>query len=350
MKKQYVGFFLVALFIAFQSLAQTVDPLDQRCTLAARGSVIDYPSLETCLKNQGVLLEVHGAVPMSSMFVVTFRNPTNFFSSIHLSLIGGNAQMRSMIKTLKRHDLILVKGLYENIESPQKHIRANNITIISRSGGSTPSEEYSYEALPADVLARTELIGKVHAIYGDGRILVVEYKDLVVPVFVQEPWLAQTRTLFRGDKVQLKYVIQEEPVRPVHLNLDPAAGTEALKVLRSVVQGHGEPVTYSGKLIRFPQSPQIIFPIFAVNVDIGDGVMLDHTILSFTDMELFEKARQMFQAAWDKYPLMVRNYRNKEINEALTVTVSGTYNMIDPGQANPQVVLERLDDIRITEE
>jgi hypothetical protein len=78
--------------------------------------------------------------------------------------------------------------------------------------------------------------------------------------------------------------------------------------------------------------------------------MLDHTILSFTDMELFTKIREMFQAAWDKYPLMVRNYRNKEINDALTVTVSGTYNMIDPGQANPQVIMERLEDITIVEE
>ena len=346
MKKQCLALLLGILSILPVAFAQT-NPL--KCPAAAGNNTISYEGIESCLQADGVLLEVHGAVPMSSMFVVTFRHPTNFFLSVHLSLIGGNVEMRNFIKTLKRHDVILVKGKFEQVESPQKHVRAQTISLVSRSQDSTHSSEYQYQALPAEILQMSELTGRVHSVFGEGRILVVEYKDLVVPVYVQDPWLAQTRALYRGDKIHMKYVIQEEPVRPVHLNFDPNA-PQALTVLRSVVQGHGEPVTMTGKLLRFPQSPQIIFPIFAINVDIGDGVMLDHTILSFTDMELFTKIREMFQAAWDKYPLMVRNYRNKEINDALTVTVSGTYNMIDPGQANPQVVMERLEDITIVEE
>ncbi len=338
---QALGMLMILILPSFSAQADAT-----RCPEASRNNTISYELLETCLLNEGVELEVHGVVPMSSMFVVTYRNPTNFFQSVHLSLLGSTPELRTFIKTLKRHDVILVKGGYQNIPSPQKHIRAAEISLISRSSEAPHSEEYTYEALPAQILGMKSLIGKVHAVYGDGRILVVEYKDLVVPVYVEAQWMAEANALSRGDKIEIHYVIQDGPSRPVHVNFDPAHA-DALKVLHAVTLDHGKPKTMTGKMVMFPKSPMVMFPVFAIDVDMGDGVFIPHTVLSFTDVELFKQARAKFQEAWDRHPETVRNYRNKFINDALTVTVTGTYNMIDPLQANPQLVITSLDDIQI---
>lgn len=338
---------LLAVFMGlFYSCAFAQD-YSQNCPTAFSNGVINYDILEGCLENEGVYFEVHGIVPMSSMFVVSYRNPQNFFDTAHLSLLGTDDQTREMIKSLKRHDVIRIKGSYEDrVTAPQKHIRAEVIELISSEDQATHSNDYDYNAVPADLLARDHFIGKVHAIYAKGAIMVVEYQDLVVPVFVDETQTHLTKNLFRGDKIEINYVIQRRPSRPIHLNLNPAHPTP-LKVLYSVLANHGKKVTHTGKLVLFPKSPMVLFNVFAVDVDMGDDVMLAHTILSFTDVELFKAARLKFEAAWAQNLDSVRKYRNKFVNDAITVSISGTYNMVDPGQANPQIVIDKIEDIVI---
>lgn len=336
---------IFSLLFSFQLLAS-----ETRCAQAYANNTMSYPELDRCLSAEGVMLEVHGIVPMSSMFVVTFRNPQNFFQSVHLSLIGLSQQTRTFIQSLRRHDVVLVKGYINDlIDSPQVHIMAEVIELLERNPDSPNSGEYTYEALPEEILKGTSLVGKVHAIYAEGKVLVVEYKDLVIPVFVEAQYTQATKDLFRGDIITLEYVIQQGPRRPVHLNFNPARGTNALQVKRSVVAAHGTPVKMTGKLLMFPKSPMVKFPVFAIDVDMGDGVYLPHTIISFTDPELFRQARELLQAAWDRHPTTVRNFRNKFINDALSVEVKGTYNMIDAGQANPQIIIESLSAIEVTE-
>jgi hypothetical protein len=335
----------LTLVLALGSLTSLADT---SCSEAYENNVISYERLNSCLGQDGVLLEVHGIVPVSSMFVVTFRNPNNFFQSVHLSLLGTTQETRNMIRTLRRHDVVLIQGMIDNeIPAPQRHLKASSISLVERSPESTPGQDYRYEAVPESVLNMSELIGKVHAVYAEGQVLVVEYKDMVIPVFVKEQWLEQTKSLFRGDIVAIKYVVQRGPRRPVHLNLDPDKD-DSFRVLRSVVTGHGLPVTLTGKLLMFPKSPMVKFPVFAIDVDMGNGILLAHTVLSFTNPELFKAVRELFQAEWDRNPSTVRNYRNKFRNEAITFTVSGTYNMIDPGQANPQIVIDSLSDIKLS--
>jgi hypothetical protein len=334
----------IASLVIFTTLI-TAEARTTQCSEASRETGIDYDILETCLMKDGVEMEVHGAVPMSSMFVVTYRNPNNFFQSVHLSLLGATQSQREFIKTLKRHDVVLVKGEYADIPVPQRHVQATTVQLLSRSSEAPHSEEYTYEALPDQILAMKKLTGKVHAVFGDGRVMVIEYKDLVVPVYVGAKWASDVAKLSRGDKIEINYVVQAGPRRPVHVNLDPAAPF-AFRVLHSVTAQHGKETTMKGKLIMFPKSPMVMFPVFAIDVDMGDGVMLPHTVLSFTDAELFKLARQKFQAEWDRHPETVRQYRNKFINDGIEVTVSGTYNMIDPLQANPQLVIKTLNDIQ----
>ncbi len=332
---------LCSFFLIFLGCA-TAQDYSKNCPSAFENGVMNFDTLEGCLQGEGVLFEVHGIVPMSSMFVVSYRNPKNFFETVHLSLLGATKRTRELIKTLNRHDVIRVVGEYESeIQSPQKHIRAAQIEVIKSSGN---TQTYEYDAIPEDLLKMDHFIGKVHAIYAQGAIMVVEYNDLVVPVFVKPPFTALTRDLYRGDKVEINYVIQAWPKKPTHLNLDESMETP-LKVLRSTVALHGQEVTYSGKLVLFRKSPMVSFDVYAIDVDLGDGVKLPHTVLSFTDMDLFKAAREKFAAAWAAHPNSVREYRNKLINDAITVKVSGRYNMVDPGQANPQIVIDKIEDI-----
>lgn len=338
---------MLIIFLAlFLSSCSTLSPVDFKCSKASKKTEIDFTILEKCLLTDGVELEVHGAAPMSRLFVVTYRNPKNFFQAVHLSLLSKNPEVKALIPTLKRHDRIFIKGGFAPITSPQKHILAGEIKILSRSAQAPHSNEYTYQTLPGSILEKNHLIGKVHAVFGDGKILVVEEGDLVIPVFVEEPWVEAVNPLARGDKIEINYIVQNRPKNPVHLNFDPSAPF-AFKVLHSAMQDHGRPITITGKLIRFPASPMVKFPVFAVNVDMGDGVLLPHTVLSFTDPELFAQARKLFQSIWDKHPQGVSQYRNKFINDDITVTVSGTYNMIHPLQANPQVVISNINEIKI---
>ncbi len=336
---------LFSLLTVFTSNALAVD-YSKNCPNAYENGAMNFETLEGCLSSEGVLFEVHGIVPMSSMFVISYRNPVNFFETTHLSLIGMTKRTRDLIKTLKRHDVIRVKGEFSaDVHAPQKHVNALDIEVIKVSS-TTHSDDYSYDAIPDDLLTMNHFIGKVHAAYADGAILVVEYQDLVVPVFVKPPFTTLTKDLFRGDKVEINYTVQPWPKKPTHLNLDETH-SEPLKVLRSTVANHGKQVTYTGKLILFPKSPMVLFDVYAIDVDLGDGVKLAHTVLSFTDVDLFAAAREKFAKAWNANLGSVRKYRNKFINDAITVKVSGTYNMVSREQANPQIVIEKIEDITI---
>lgn len=336
---------LFAIFFTQSAIASSLD-FSKNCPDAFENGVMNFETLENCLKADGVLFEVHGIVPMSSMFVISYRNPKNFFETTHLSLLGATKRTRDLIKTLKRHDVIRVKGEYESeIHSPQKHVRALEIEVVKPSN-TTHTDTYQYEAIPDDLLKMDHFVGKVHAVYAEGAILVVEYKDLAIPVFVKPQFTSLTKSLYRGDKIEVNYSLQPWPKKPTHLNLDESM-VEPLKVLRSTVANHGKKVSYTGKLILFPKSPMVSFDVYAIDVDLGDAVMLPHTVLSFTDVDLFKAAREKFAAAWKAHPNGVREYRNKFLNEEVSVTVSGTYNMVDPGQANPQIVIEKIEDITI---
>ena len=80
----------------------------------------------------------------------------------------------------------------------------------------------------------------MHAIAGNGQILVVEYQDAVIPVFVKNGSL--TQNLYRGDIVQLAFKLQHYPTEPVHLDVD-ASAAQPIQVLDSLHAKHGTAVS-----------------------------------------------------------------------------------------------------------
>jgi hypothetical protein len=186
----------------------------------------------------------------------------------------------------------------------------------------------------------------VHAIAGDGHILVVEYKDAVLPIYVVNADL--TKGLFRNDIVQIKFLFQDYPDHPVHLAVNESA-TDALKVIDSIQAKNGKSTVLEGALILFPKSPEINFNVFAVQEELTDGLKRQYTLVNFDSTDTFQKIRDALQKAWDKYPGAYVNGRNKLVSTRLRVKATGTFNEVDPSQANPQILLNSVDSIEIEE-
>ncbi|MES2964955.1 MAG: hypothetical protein V4760_13780, partial [Bdellovibrionota bacterium] len=110
---------------------------------------------------------------------------------------------------------------------------------------------------------------------------------------------------------------------------------------------HGKPAAVEGALIMFPQSPEIIFNVFAVEDASVPGIKRQFTLLNQDDPKVFKEIREKLQAAWDLHPGASVNARNKLKSNKIRVSVKGTFQVIDANQANAQVLLKSANDIVI---
>ena len=176
-------------------------------------------------------------------------------------------------------------------------------------------------------------------------MLVVEYGDAVVPVFVKDPKL--TEKLFRNDKIKIAFTLPEKPRRPQHLWLD-MTDPQPLELLEGgLVERHGKPFEAEGTLVRYPLSPQLTSEVYALEVIDGDNVFRDYTLLNF-DPNIFKAIRAKLAAAWKSRPGQGVDGRNKLVNPQIRVRAKGTFNLVARNQANAQILLASPDDLTIT--
>ena len=317
------------------------------CDNGFKDNQVDTAELTRCL-TEGLRLEIHGVVPEQRLAVATFRSSKNFFVFEHLSLLGATPLLREEIMKLNRHDVIIVKGEIVDHKSPQKHIRAFEFTVENKSKSSEDLDGYPYEAkIPEELLTSDKFTGLVHAIHGNGSILVIEYKDAVIPVFVEPQFISLTQNLYRNDVVEMHYQIQTKPGRPVHLNLiTPASGAPALRVTDAIVAQHGQTAKITGELVMFPQSAQVMFNVFALRQELPSGVRRYYTLVNFENPELFKAIRAKLQKIWDASEASKLKDRNKWRNPKVIIEAEGLLNVQDPNQANPQILLESIESIR----
>jgi hypothetical protein len=314
-------------------------------TISTNAFAVDMKEVEKELTTSGVEGWVHGSVETQGLYVFTYRNPTNFFDYVQMSLVSLTPAMMKELGTYSRQDKVRVKGSFLTNPSPQKHILVSSIEMITKYQSPYPSAPYQHQAvIPGDLLNLTTATFLIHAIAGDGHILVVEYKDSILPIFVQNATL--TKSLFRGDVVQLKFSIQSYPNQPVHLNLNEK-DPQPLQVLESIQAKHGKPAVVEGALIMFPKSPEIMFNVFAVQEELQAGLKRQYTLVNFDDADLFQKIRDTLQKAWDQYPGGYVNARNKLVSTHIRVKATGVFNEVDPSQANPQILLNSIDSIQV---
>jgi hypothetical protein len=200
--------------------------------------------------------------------------------------------------------------------------------------------------LPKDLERKNRELFLVHVANSETGVFVVEYRDAIVPVFVRNAKLLEG--LYRNDVVELDFRLQDHPSAPAHLNLNES-DSKPLRVVDSIQEKHGKPASMEGALVMFPQSPQIKFNVFAVLESLPHGLTRQYTLTNFEDAAAFTKIRAKLQAAWDK-EASSRSYdngRNKLVSRTIRVKATGVFNMVDPAQANPQILVNSPDDIQI---
>lgn len=334
----FVGVLLITVFGVFS-------PATESCGYHAeayQGLVLSHLSQE--LETTGLIGRVHGAAASSQLFVMSVRDPQNFFNYHHFSLLTQDATTLKALKQVKRHDRICIQGEFLPNPSPQKHIRVRSLQVLSPWSGLAKFPAYQRDPkVPEELKTQTHFVGKVHAIGADGRILVVEYKDRVLPIFVTST--AYTQDLFRGDIIRIAYQIQARPHQPTHLNLDLNANPP-LEVLDRMADWHGQQKRLTGQLVKFPQSPQIKFDVYAMEVE-TQGVKRYFTLVNFDDIPEFEKIRTKLAKIWQDHQDTATSGRNMLINPEFTIEAIGQANVVSPAQANPQILLERAEDIQL---
>ncbi len=304
---------------------------------------VDLDQIQKELTSTGAMGWIHGSV--DGLYVFTYRNPANFFDFVEMSLVSTTPEIEKQLENMIRHDQVLLKGKYMDNPSPQKHILVSSVQMVKKYQSSYPEGQHTYDpSVPGEILSKKKGTFLVHAVAGDGAVLVLEYKDAIVPAFVKNNNL--TRDLYRGDLVELAYKIQALPDQPVHLNLDDTA-SQPVRVIESIKTLNGKAATLEGALILFPQSPEIKFNVFAVQQNLQDGLSRQFTLVNFDSPKIFNQIRAKLQAAWDLHAKDYVNGRNKLVSTKIQVRATGTLNEIDPSQANPQILLKDADALTI---
>ncbi len=304
---------------------------------------LDWPQIEAQLKGAGLTGRIHGSVGERSLFVFTIRDPADFFSHYEFPLVASTPEIESKLSTLARHDRVILKGHFLVSRAPIRHILVEGATLDEKYESPIPA--YSYRAkIPDELKGRAEAVFRVHAIVAEGKAVVLEYKDAVIPVFFRSA--AETSTLFRGDRIRLRYVLRDHPPSPTHLAPDPSA-EKAFEILSSVRSRHGQTAALEGSLVLFPRSPQIVFDVFALQEIAPEGTTLEYTLVNFENPELFKKIREKLSLGWNRAASSAESGRNKLVNPLIRVHAQGVLNVVDANQANPQILLSSPDDVTL---
>lgn len=342
MTKKYLYALLICLTIAIVTVPRVFSATNSICGYhpeAYRG--LELAKLSQELENTGLIGSIHGAAD-NQMYVMSVREPDNFFSHREFSLLANDSSIDTL-KQVNRHDRICIGGNIIANPSPQKHIAVNSIQIVepwAQPEGYAPYERQAN--IPAQLQQQDSLIGKVHAIDAEGKILVVEYQDGVIPLYVTAT--EYTQGLYRGDIVKLAYQIQQRPQEPLHLQLDTTVA-EPIEILDAIASWHNEAKTLTGSLVKFPQSPQLKFDVYAIEVD-TQGIKRYFTLINFEDIAEFEKIRTKLAQIWDDNAATAVSGRNMLINPEVTIEAQGIANIVSPEQANPQILLDSAANVR----
>lgn len=337
-----IALLILAAIVVFQASSFPVPKCEYNAEVYQG---LEAENLSRELRTNGLIGRIHGVASAGNMVVLSVRSPDNFFASRELSLIAGNRSTRQVFQEIHRHDLLCIQGKKLANSSPQPHILVQTARVIEQWDGLADFPEYEYNVeFPEALENQGELVGKIHAIAAEGKILVVEYEDGILPIFVKSPEL--TQDLYRGDIIQVNYKIQRHPDRPTHLQLDEAID-KPLIVLDAIAQWHQQPKTLSGHLVQFPQSPQIKFDVYAIDVE-TDGIHRTFTLVNFENPDTFQAIRDKLAGIWEAHQATITRDRNALINPEVTITATGLINVVSPKQANPQILLETVDDFSVT--
>ncbi|MBX9768663.1 MAG: hypothetical protein K2X47_15420, partial [Bdellovibrionales bacterium] len=126
---------------------------------ACASAEIDIDAVDQALRADGIAGEVHGANHDNGYYVFTVRGD-NFFDYVHFSLYSMDPKVQMVLKGLKRHDYIKVKGAISDKTRAQKHISASDVTVV-KSWEVQLRERVQDMKVPSSLQGKTEFIGKI---------------------------------------------------------------------------------------------------------------------------------------------------------------------------------------------
>ncbi|MEM9272130.1 MAG: hypothetical protein AAGA80_04065 [Cyanobacteria bacterium P01_F01_bin.143] len=352
MAKKYLYAFLICLTISiiiFPKILKSNQPTCSYHPEVYQG--LELPALSEELSKTGLIGRIHGAASESKIFVMSVREPNNFFNHREFSLLARDhavpglpdRESLNILNQANRHDLLCVQGNFLANPSPQQHIAVSSVQILdpwAQPKGFTAYQRQLITELPS----QGSLMGKVHAIAAQGEILVVEYQDNILPIYVKAT--EYTQNLYRGDIVKLAYQIQGQPQNPTHLKLDTTVDNP-LEIIDAIASWNSQAKTLTGNLVKFPRSPQLKFDVYAMEVE-TKGIQRYFTLLNFRDMVVFEEIREKLAKIWDQNTATAISGRNMLINPEVTIQASGLINIISTEQANPQILLDSAEQVSIS--
>lgn len=313
----------------------------------------DVKKVEQQLMSLGIEGYIHGAVAQYSYYVINY-GPT--LKSVQFNLISFEPEINTQLRELKRHDKVNIKGFFLENKSPVKHIVVTNLEIIA------PYEhrdeyDYSYDDEILAEFSQNEskkILAKVHAVINDGQALIIDYKDAIIPVFIETDLYHLTKDLYRNDKILINAKPLVKSRGPLHLSLDKQDDSP-IKVIDKMVNCHGKQVTLEGILTMFYKSPQINLNVFAIKHKDPNG--LERNFTFFPDyntdneidqfMELFGEIQNKLNPVWDAETEGRQQGRNSMYNPKIKVKVSGKINVVSKSQANPQIYIKEISAIEV---
>ena len=297
------------------------------------------PALAEKLQKEGLVGAVHGADHQRGLYLFTYQYPDNFFKRVNFSLLTSDKEIKKILKDLERGDQIRVKGKLGGQETPQPHLYLSNIEVTQKYDPKVeyPAGEMARETrIPEDLIGKTELFGMVHAVEGQGHVLVLDYNNDTVLPMIAEKATDLTKSLYRGDVVRVQFELQENPGRPTHLRLNekPTNGRAAVEVLEKFQSLNDKEITLDGRLTLMPPSNTNTQTTWAVEQVLDHGLFRYFMFIPAYDSEK-DKIHQMLDAHWKANSSQSFKGRGKFINLKARVKVKGKAIAVMPNQSNP---------------
>lgn len=323
------------------------------------GFRFDQQLIISKLTGEGLIGWMHAASPASGHFVFTYRSEKSedefaFFKAEEFSLVSLEEDIKVKLESLHRHDRVKLHGRMIPNGSPMRHLAISDIEVLEV----YPLHHDYQPSVDSSIfkdLAEVRVLTKVHALIDGGKGMVLEYKDIVLPVVVDKSHLSISRGLYRGDKILVDLSILRREGRPLHFYTNPSR--RGIRIVDAIRNCHGQKTTLYGNLVKFSRSPQINQDIFAVRVTDANGIIRNFTFFPDVDFaasgddanrrfnELFAGISQKSKGAWEASTMNPKTERNHELQLNVRVEVNGTLNIVSKAQANPQIYISDLNDL-----
>jgi hypothetical protein len=326
--------------------ALAAQPLRAPCTGEVLASVGAEGVAKALAAPAGLAGTIHGfpTADHGTTAVMSVRADNDFFNARQINLISQNESVSELLNTLKRNDGACIRGTIVPLGTEQIHVNVSEIAVLDLQNDPYPDlPPYEYRGPTAESLPPGgKLVARMHA--SAPGMLLVEVVDRVMPLVVRNP-ASIPADLYRFDTVEFSYDKAQSPGSPVHLVLNESLNPP-IKITDSIRAQNGKQTRVVGYLALFPRSPLISRDTYAINVD-QNGIQTSYTLVNFDNPEIFEKLQRALEQAWKSDTSKISRGRNYFLNGRVSVAIKGKLNMVSPSQANPQIIVDDFNALKI---